>query len=436
MKRSRGLSRLMRRRLLFALSGALGVAVLLWLPLRYGPNGRRFGLFARNPITRLRVVFETNRPANLIEAVERNDVRLVQGMLARSVDANMRDADGRTALLAALQDGSGSKEKGEIIQLLLAHGADIRHLSFNGERPLDMAVASNAPNAAVLKDLIRRGADPNAHSEEGTTPLLMLVSNAIGSPEAVRALLDGGADPNARDKQKMTPLIHLISNGNSAKDQKFLDTIALLIDRGADPNYKQKDVDPVLFSSIYNDEGGVRLLQLLLRHKADPNIRNGEGQTPLIYAAQYPEGEYNALPAVRALLDAGADPNLPDRSGETVLHIAVSSNNLGMTTLLLERGGNPNLSDKRGDTPLLKAAFAGYLGFVRLLLIRGANVNQANKEGVTPLMAAVWGNHLPVVNFLLTNGADFRARDTEGKTARDWANLGGLPQIARHLPQE
>ena len=58
-------------------------------------------------------------------------------------------------------------------------------------------------------------------------------------------------------------------------------------------------------------------VELLLKNKANPNVRSGYfASTPLHEAVLV--GEPN-LPIIRALLDAGADPNIADKGGNKAL---------------------------------------------------------------------------------------------------------------------
>jgi ankyrin repeat protein len=84
---------------------------------------------------------------------------------------------------------------------------------------------------------------------------------------------------------------------------------------------------------------------------------------------------------VRALLDGGADPSVPNKSGSTPLHLAVQTTGAsgsgspharqqqaGIIRLLLERGASPSARDGRGK----RVAQAATSEWVRTLLAGGS----------------------------------------------------------------
>ncbi|CAN0503249.1 unnamed protein product, partial [Ectocarpus sp. 8 AP-2014] len=65
------------------------------------------------------------------------------------------------------------------------------------------------------------------------------------------------------------------------------------------------------------------VVEALLRAGADVNSRDEADRTPLIYAATSSTTGAVKTEVVKALLDAGASPDLEDSNGEAALHKAV-----------------------------------------------------------------------------------------------------------------
>jgi hypothetical protein len=76
------------------------------------------------------------------------------------------------------------------------------------------------------------------------------------------------------------------------------------------------------------------------------------------------------VPAMRLLLDAGADPNQADWSLISPLHTAATYGNKEVIQMLLAYGANQNALDDNGETPSDWAVAAGNLESMRLLLPR------------------------------------------------------------------
>jgi hypothetical protein len=145
----------------------------------------------------------------------------------------------------------------DIVQDLLARGADVRARNRRGAEPLHYAV-DGAPGsshwdpsaqAAVIDHLIRAGGDPNCRDTSGVAPLHRAVRTRCAA--AVRALLTHGADPRIRNRSGSTPL-HLAvqstgrgGTGTAAAQQQQAEIVALLLEHGArltDENARGKAV--------------------------------------------------------------------------------------------------------------------------------------------------------------------------------------------------
>ena len=84
----------------------------------------------------------------------------------------------------------------------------------------------------------------------------------------------------------------------------------------------------------------------LLQENADANIRNGDGDTPLLLSAalSFDEG-------IRVLLSVGAQVDTRNRLGETALLKAVQRRDTVAARLLLDANANPDLTDNTGNSP-------------------------------------------------------------------------------------
>lgn len=85
---------------------------------------------------------------------------------------------------------------------------------------------------------------------------------------------------------------------------------------------------------------GTLYVQYLLQHKADPNIRDGKGNTPLILATMAQREDLVTL-----LLNYKANVNLANSQGQTPLILAVNNRDEPMARLLIAKGADPDQSD-------------------------------------------------------------------------------------------
>jgi ankyrin repeat protein len=128
-----------------------------------------------------------------------------QVKLARWLIANGADMDSGILIEAACYG------KTEIVKLLLANGANVKHRNKEGlcagQTPL--LVAAGAGHREIVELLLAHGADVNARIEDGSKPRgsTALHLAVIGGNEGiVQILLASGADVNARRADELTPL--------------------------------------------------------------------------------------------------------------------------------------------------------------------------------------------------------------------------------------
>jgi len=126
-----------------------------------------------------------------------------------------------------------------------------------------------------------------------------------------------------------------------------------------------------------------------------------------------------ALDAVIALLDCGADPNLPTTAGAdkiTAVHIAARKGNLDMLKALASRGAKLNQKDKMARTPAVHAAMNGHAHVLSYLLREGVDADQADSSDNTVAHYAAAYGWVECLDVLLAAGADMDAQNSWNTT--------------------
>lgn len=147
-------------------------------------------------------------------------------------------------------------------------------------------------------------------------------------------------------------------------------------------------------------------LRALLEQGADVNVPEGDGATALHWAAYWDD-----LETVSRLISAGANVNAVNDLMVTPLALASANGNAAIVEVLLRVGADPNAAGKTGVTPLMEASRTGSLAAVRALLEYEGDVNaHTDDHWQTALMWAVAQQHSNVVQLLLETGANPHAR--------------------------
>lgn len=149
-------------------------------------------------------------------------------------------------------------------------------------------------------------------------------------------------------------------------------------------------------------ENRLEVVEALLAAKANLEVRDGAGKTPLTVAA-----ESGRTDVVKKLLAAKADVNTRDQIQGSPLLWAAGLGNPETVQVLLEAGADPSVVDVNGLTPLLWAAGIGDPRTVELLLKTGkANVDaKDNISEDTALMRAARSGKPESVMLLLAANA-------------------------------
>lgn len=140
------------------------------------------------------------------------------------------------------------------------------------------------------------------------------------TPADVRACVDQGADANGPERKGRRP-IH-----RAAEYAKDPQVVAALLEAGADPNVHtccKYSLTPLHLATSSNMNRAARpgIVRALLAGRADPNARDILGMTPLHSMFSY-RFDSPRLETAKALIEAGARPNIRNNKGVTALDMA------------------------------------------------------------------------------------------------------------------
>jgi len=182
-----------------------------------------------------------------------------------------------------------------------------------------LVAAVQGNQLAAVKYLLAHGADPNAWTRinlrvpEGAAYSPMFVAASQGNRAILGYLKSHGADVNAEwtreNRLSQTALGASILAGDLRGTQ-------LLIEYGANVNLVPKRGDLPLIQTVSAPKNNVELAQLLLRHGADPDLKNAEGVTPRRQSRGYI--------TLRAPIDQAKPVSATPLEPEDVLNVAMA----------------------------------------------------------------------------------------------------------------
>uniref|UniRef100_A0A6B2LLS6 Uncharacterized protein n=1 Tax=Arcella intermedia TaxID=1963864 RepID=A0A6B2LLS6_9EUKA len=159
------------------------------------------------------------------------------------------------------------------------------------------------------------------------------------------------------------------------------------MEEGNDVNLQNEFGDTALHIQAKN-KNRQACINLLKDSKANPNIQNKEGKTPLHIAC-----ELANVGIVSNLLRYKADCDITDHLGNTpLLTLVVSGNTKSSATIagtIVNRGASPHVVNKEGRSLLHYAAIKGDSELIRMLLSLGLDPLRKDNNGQTPLDLAL-----------------------------------------------
>ncbi|KAJ8667172.1 hypothetical protein QAD02_008834 [Eretmocerus hayati] len=320
----------------------------------------------------------------------------------------------------------------EMVEILLKYGANVQVEDDLGITPLHLGcqwsfeefskiiedewIINCNEQIQIVELLLAHGADVNAQDKFGKTPFFHALENFVklSSPsinssirqdlvqirkKLVKLLLKHGANVNISDNDGLTILHDLSDHDLVFSEEDKIDITSDILKCGVNVNAKTKVGKPPLFLTIRN--GFFKLTKMLLEHGADVNSRYDTYKrfNPLHTLAYYSEYGEASVDIFNALLKKGAEVNAMEEDGATALHIVIDCHGLcdnipgetdQMASALLQFGADVDAKDKNGQTPLHRACLNRYNQGTIILLNHGADINVEDEFDNTPLSYACY----------------------------------------------
>ena len=214
------------------------------------------------------------------DIIKSENIVALDKVIADGLDVNMRDGNGNTLLLYALQHNKNLK----IVRKLISAGADV-----------------NAPAA-----------------EDGMTPMLWVVSTASRLQAEVMPVLknlNNEEEEEDEEDDEDSSLDEKIEKEVIVRMSKAINLLKLLMENNADVSQETPFGTPLMKAST--SEWNSEIIEILLKAGADVNQRDKNGRTALFYASAF-----DCNKVISQLLAAGADIENKDRDGLTYMEVS------------------------------------------------------------------------------------------------------------------
>lgn len=372
-----------------------------------------------------------------------------------------------------------------VIDELLARGADINAARMDGARPIQLTngdysfrgwrdVPADWPITPeqVLEHLRQRGAYVDINT-----------AASIGDVKRVKQLLKQDRSLANKVSEYVT---YYIGSGSPLKNAAacgHIEIVKLLLKHGADPNLPEEGIAPrgnALYSAVYN--GHYDIAKLLLEHGAYPSppvessadalsiALSNENEKMVELLCSYGSARsvellayygdvktaaamFAANPVLANDTDALANaagngheafvrlmlrycPDLPKRT--TFPGWLPGAKTRELNELLFEHGMNPSFPDWLGVTPLHQFARKGDAEKAKWFIAHGADLNARDEDICsTPLGWAAKFGQLEMVKLLLKHGAKPNLKDDpKWATPLAWATRRGHTQVVKLLKRQ
>ena len=169
--------------------------------------------------------------------------------------------------------------------------------------------------------------------------------------------------------------------------------------------------------------GRTDVVDILIGFGANVNLQDKIGYTVLHRCCKYQSNNRDIL---RRLLEANADPMCINYWGDTPVHLAAEKTNDVNVIHDLTLGSNPNFQNKYGHNALMMACQSNKNPEVISACINITNdLNTTSMDGNTGLHLACAGNNYNAIPLLLEAGVDMYITNNRNKIAYEFVSAKG-----------
>ncbi|KAG9523800.1 hypothetical protein KCV07_g2338, partial [Aureobasidium melanogenum] len=302
-------------------------------------------------------------------------VNATSQLLASGADVDARDCLGTTPLMYAAAAGHS-----KIVEILLHSGAEPAAICDRGATALHRACYNE--HAEVVRQLVESPKDTTVNAlDERCSGQSALILAIEAIPAILRLILtrkDLLVNQLVSNPERATVLYLAASRGQIEMVEVILKHLDIEV------NALTKSRETALFATVrhgYND-----ILEVLLQYGADTEIQDWHGGTVLLRAV-----DFDTLACVRTLVDHHVKCDLKDFLGRGLLHGSAVNNRATILRYVLENIPNMDSSGQgnRGEIQLHDAATRDYDKCVRVLLEYGGRTNILDNAGRSPARVAM-----------------------------------------------